>query len=485
MATLAPYTFFQEFDNNGLPLNGGKVFTYEAGTTTPKDTYTDSSGSIANTNPIILDSSGRADIWLGDGGYKFVLKTSADVTIKTVDNVGGTNSTAFGSDVQILTTNTTVNSTFANAVLVCTSALTLSLLASADAGEGFYVSVRNSSSGNVTIDPDTSELIDGASTLTIRAGFSALIICTGTAWRSVFSFPNNAIGFNDLNSTAISGQAPVTVAAGDKFLFGDSSNSDALAKGTFSDVVNLSTFRNAIDGFQGSTAGASTTLTIGAGQCADSTNTLYLTLASSIAKTTASWVVGAGGGLDTGSIANNTTYHFYAIRRPDTGVVDVVFSTNASTPTLPTNYTQFRRIFSWITNGSGQWRTIIQRGDNFKYSIPLISTLNTTNPGTAAITATLDTPVGVVTDADVTYLIRNTTVNTYGLISSLDMTDSAPDGTSLFNGVGATTDGSGTANTFTVKTNTSAQVRARHSASDANTIARLVTNGWIDTRGQE
>lgn len=83
---------FQFFNNDGLPLNAGKIFTYQAGSTTPLATYTDSSGLIANTNPIILGTDGRppSTIWLLDGFfYKFVLKTSADVTIQTYDNLYG------------------------------------------------------------------------------------------------------------------------------------------------------------------------------------------------------------------------------------------------------------------------------------------------------------------------------------------------------------------------------------------------------------
>ena len=83
---------FQFFNNDGLPLNAGKIFTYQAGSTTPLTTYTDSSGLIANTNPIILGTDGRppSTIWLSEGFfYKFVLTTAADVTIQTYDNLYG------------------------------------------------------------------------------------------------------------------------------------------------------------------------------------------------------------------------------------------------------------------------------------------------------------------------------------------------------------------------------------------------------------
>jgi hypothetical protein len=83
---------FQFFNNDGLPLNAGKLYTYQAGSTTPLTSYTDSSGLIANTNPIILGTDGRppSTIWLTDGFfYKFVLATSSNVTIQTYDNLYG------------------------------------------------------------------------------------------------------------------------------------------------------------------------------------------------------------------------------------------------------------------------------------------------------------------------------------------------------------------------------------------------------------
>jgi hypothetical protein len=92
----------QFFDNNGVPLSGGKIYTYQAGTTTPLATYTSASGATAHTNPIILDSAGRVatgEIWLTAGqNYKFVLKTSTEVTLATWDNITGINGTGITSN---------------------------------------------------------------------------------------------------------------------------------------------------------------------------------------------------------------------------------------------------------------------------------------------------------------------------------------------------------------------------------------------------
>ncbi len=87
---------WQFFDNNGVILTGGLIYTYAAGGTTPAATYTTSAGNVAHTNPIVLDSAGRVpggEIWLVMGtNYKFVLKTSVGVTIATFDNIYGSGS---------------------------------------------------------------------------------------------------------------------------------------------------------------------------------------------------------------------------------------------------------------------------------------------------------------------------------------------------------------------------------------------------------
>src|SRR5579862_6043834 len=77
----------QFLDANGAPLAGGKLYTYAAGTTTPLATYTDSSGMTPNANPIVLDSAGRAQIWIGAQAYKFVLQDANSVVQWTEDNL--------------------------------------------------------------------------------------------------------------------------------------------------------------------------------------------------------------------------------------------------------------------------------------------------------------------------------------------------------------------------------------------------------------
>jgi hypothetical protein len=80
----------QFFNNNGTPNAGGLIYTYQAGSSTLLTTYTTVNGTIANTNPIVLDAYGRtpSEIWMQTGySYKFVIQTSAAVTLQTLDNL--------------------------------------------------------------------------------------------------------------------------------------------------------------------------------------------------------------------------------------------------------------------------------------------------------------------------------------------------------------------------------------------------------------
>jgi hypothetical protein len=111
---------WQFFDANGVPLSGGKLYTYAAGTTTPQTTYTSASGSVSNANPIILNSEGRVsgtnEVWLDSAvAYKLILKTSADVQLWSADDLSGI--AALGNALPVSAGGTGVSSNTAYAVL--------------------------------------------------------------------------------------------------------------------------------------------------------------------------------------------------------------------------------------------------------------------------------------------------------------------------------------------------------------------------------
>lgn len=136
---------------------------------------------------------------------------------------------------------------------------------------------------------------------------------------------------------------------------------------------------------------ATNDITVLPGYCTSSNTQVNITLSSTITKQLdGTWAVGTNqGGLDTGSIAN-TTYHVYVIRRSDTGVVDVIFSTSASSPTLPTGYTDYRRIGSIIRSG-GVIRPFYQLGDRFLYKTEITDRNDTTG---GVFTLTMSVPTG-------------------------------------------------------------------------------------------
>lgn len=92
MAHILAYPIFRAITSDGTPLVGAKLWTYEAGTSTPQAAFTDKSEETELTNPIILDSNGEAAVWLGDGkSYKLVLMDADDVPIWTKDDVSSIN----------------------------------------------------------------------------------------------------------------------------------------------------------------------------------------------------------------------------------------------------------------------------------------------------------------------------------------------------------------------------------------------------------
>jgi len=89
-AQLSPSPVFQAFAPGGGFLAGGLLFTFAAGTSTPQATYTDFTKSTLNANPVVLNSTGQANIWLDPSqSYKFALEDHLGTPIWTVDNIQG------------------------------------------------------------------------------------------------------------------------------------------------------------------------------------------------------------------------------------------------------------------------------------------------------------------------------------------------------------------------------------------------------------
>jgi hypothetical protein len=245
-------------------------------------------------------------------------------------------------------------------------------------------------------------------------------------------------------------------------------------------------FWNYLAGLTLSTAGASATFSVAAGQAADRNNTTIMTLASAISKTTAGWAVGSGnGGLDTGAVAINTMYHMHEIQRPDTGVVDACYSLSATAPTLgvniPAAYTLSRRIGSMKTNASSQWILLHQRGDEFLWDVTVtdasVAAVATANRTIFTLTVATGVQVNALFKGQVSGAASATI-----LYTSLDESDQTVGfgngGVSLRTTAAADAE----AGHFNIRTNTSGQIGIR--ASVASTVTSIGTYGWIDTRGR-
>lgn len=229
---------------------------------------------------------------------------------------------------------------------------------------------------------------------------------------------------------------------------------------------------------------------IAVGSARDVDDTDDMILASALTKRLdAAWAVGTNqGGLDTGSIAN-TTYFVWLIKRDDTRVVDVLFSTSATNPTMPSNYQRKRRIGAIVRTG-GAILLFVQDGDHFGLKTPVLD-IAATAPGTSAVLRTLASlPSGIRVRADMRVGYTDTSGTGAGNPAGMNFqdpsaTDFAPSAALcdvlLYPG------GANLANLLVphaVYTNTSAQIRTRCQLSHANLTLYGITYGWWDDRGR-
>jgi hypothetical protein len=165
--TLAPYVFPQFFDDNGDPLAGGLIYTYEAGTTTPAVTYSDAIAT-PNTNPVVLSAAGRTVIYLDPLSYKWILKDANGTTIATQDNIasiglvtsGVYDVFSFGGDSNVPVTATSYPSgtTFTE----CHSGTAWLEIDSADLSGTYALSGMLLSVSGITVTAALVNLTDGA-----------------------------------------------------------------------------------------------------------------------------------------------------------------------------------------------------------------------------------------------------------------------------------------------------------------------------------
>ena len=191
----------QFFTDDGVPLAGGKLYSYAAGSSTLQTVYTSSSGVTAWSNPIILNSAGRVsgggEIWLTNNlAYKFILNDSTDVTIASYDNVSG-----IGDDTNVL------------ALLAASSGASL-------------VGYLPASGPATTVQAALSALNASATTFALKganADITSMTALTSIPNGTVSNLPSVASVYRNLKVSTTGTSAPVTVTA-DEIVLSNSSN---------------------------------------------------------------------------------------------------------------------------------------------------------------------------------------------------------------------------------------------------------------------
>lgn len=274
MANLAPVLRQRFFDADGKPLAGGKLWSYAAGTgfAVLKDTYTTQAGTVANTNPVVLDADGEADIWLGAGAYDFrvfdasnvlqftTLNVSVDpsafqgpITLQSLDNTAAridmitlTRGNGSGDKLRLATIGNTLNGVAAGVLLIgavevmrATAALTSfsvptefqanATLRNADNTANEFTQqtfARGTGVGNTYTWRTTGDTANGAASLRLYNGVSGALTFTGvnaTFGNNVNINGNTVLGDAagdslTINGTAVSIPNNLNIGAG-KFFF--------------------------------------------------------------------------------------------------------------------------------------------------------------------------------------------------------------------------------------------------------------------------
>jgi len=254
------------------------------------------------------------------------------------------------------------------------------------------------------------------------------------------------------------------------------------AKGRLTSASSGSPFvpRGFIDGLilANNATDASNDIDVSAGMATDSTNAAVMTLAAAITKRLdAAWAVGTNqGGLDTGAKAANTWYYLHLIQRPDTGVVDVIFSTSATSPTMPTSYTRRRRIGAVLTNGSSNIIAFSQRGDRFEWTT-FQTDLSTASPATTITAVTVSVPplAGLTWYGGLFF--AKTTNSTYVRLQGSAGSAYA---------TGALVDAAGVGQqTFVFLSCDNRQISYSADSAANWSVLQLITRGWFDLRGRD
>lgn len=230
---------------------------------------------------------------------------------------------------------------------------------------------------------------------------------------------------------------------------------------------------------------ATNDIDIAAGEARNSTNVIDIRWSALTKRLDATFAAGTNQGmLDTGSIGDDV-YHIFAIRKDSDGSGDILASTSATAPQMPSGYTYFRRIGAIIRATS--IRAFSQFGDEFLLSAS-VRDVNTTPSTTDAVLSTMTVPDGVkVIWIGAMWNTGGATTNSQLYVSSPDQSDEAPSVSDVpgFTNQSYNVGNVAFGNRLQIRTNSSAQIRSRLTSNNAAIGVVAITYGWIDRRGRD
>jgi hypothetical protein len=229
-----------------------------------------------------------------------------------------------------------------------------------------------------------------------------------------------------------------------------------------------------------------TSLTVEPGMAVDSTNTLMLTLAAAMTKTTGAWAAGTGnGGGFAGAAGGSGSFHWFLIRH-SSGSIDCGFDTSVVAANIPAGYTAFRRIGSRVII-AGVWHDFVQDGDDVWYRT-VANDISVSNPGIAAVLRALPVPTGIKVMAHMRGILSDSTVppanNYYFSATDPDITEMSVNPNIALLAVNVGINNNFQVGAFSVRTNVSAQIRTRVNANATNLNFTIGCQGFTDTRNR-
>ena len=423
MSTLLPYPRFKAVDSLGVPLSGGKVYTYIAGTSTAKASYDDNFLISPQQNPVILDSNGEATIYLR-GLYKLVLTTALDVPVWTLDYVEGMGSWHSDYFPDFMESDQGAQSSGASMkdmIIALGSNNGTIVLCHTDrdfvTSTNYLLLTSETIPSNINLKIEKGAKISIASgkTLTINGNIEAgdYEIFTGSG--TVTGNPLNAIMLSAwFNAGVTNATAPVGVlksiapssAQGDLF-YHNGTIIVRLAAGTSGQILKT-----------GGTSGAPAWIT--PPSIRDRARNLIITnnashadhqidvdadevilqntdgmsmRVASVNLTIDTEAAGANG-LDTGTVAISTWYFIWVISNGTTTAG--LFSTSSTVPTMPTGYTFKGLVGAKRTNGSSQFVNTYQVGDTVMFDAPVQVVTGAGSAGANALNISAAIPDDIV-----------------------------------------------------------------------------------------